>query len=608
MSRLSSCGEVRRWFISLGMALAFLFAPAPARGQEQRQVLALYGGSRDTYIALLADRELPRLLAQGQQERLDYYSEFIDRSRSSSAAYLDAFEEYLRLKYRGHRFEVVIAMDHIALGFVEQNRAGLFAETPIVFFSSRPVPQRPANATGVIALLNFRDTLTLATTLQPEVRQVFVVNGTDKTYEERAREQFQAFESRLSFIYLSGLPARDLEARLAALPAGSIVYYLFMARDGAGDNFNALDYLERVASTANAPTYSWAGSAMGRGIVGGSLRDLDAQLAALSSLAVRVIRGAPAESLPVQELDLNVPQVDARQLRRWRISDAHVPAGTLVKFREASVWDRYRGYIISALALFLVQSISIAALLLQRARRRRAEAQVLDGQAQLQASYARIRDLSRRLLEAQESERGRIARELHDDISQQMALLQIDLELLGRAVPREADGLAVETLHRARDISKSVHDLSHRLHPAKLRLIGLVAALQGLEREMSQPGVSITFAHENVPASLPLDLTISLFRVAQEALQNALKHGGARHVALVLSGGPERLALTITDDGAGFEVKTAWGRGIGLISMGERVDAIGGTLNVQSAPGQGTRLDIRVPLPAPDTGSRAESA
>ena len=116
---------------------------------------------------------------------------------------------------------------------------------------------------------------------------------------------------------------------------------------------------------------------------------------------------------------------------------------------------------------------------------------------ELRNSYERIRDLGARLLNAQESERARIARELHDDISQQMALLQIDLELLGGTAQGDAVAMADDAVNRAQDIARSVHELSHRLHPAKLRLIGLVSALQGLQREMSQSGAVITFTHDN---------------------------------------------------------------------------------------------------------------
>jgi signal transduction histidine kinase len=273
-----------------------------------------------------------------------------------------------------------------------------------------------------------------------------------------------------------------------------------------------------------------------------------------------------------------------------------VPAGVLVRFREPSAWDRYRFYILAAIAILLAQTALIAGLLVQRARRRRAEEQLRSHQAELLASHERIHDLGGRLLSAQETERARIARELHDDIGQQMAVLEIDLDLLGRTVHGGAAGLAGEVLNRAQSVGRSVHDLSHRLHPAKLRLVGLVASLHGLQREMSSSDIAITFTHDNIPATLPPDLTVCVFRVVQEALQNALKYSRARRVSVNMSGGANELVLTIADDGQGFDVPSAWGKGLGLISMTERLEAIGGTLEIRSQPGAGTRLELRVPF------------
>ena len=188
-----------------------------------------------------------------------------------------------------------------------------------------------------------------------------------------------------------------------------------------------------------------------------------------------------------------------------------------------------------------------------------------------------------------------------------MALLSIDLELLSAAVPPDSEALAGEALNRAQHIARSVHDLSHRLHPAKLRLIGLVAALQALQREMSRSEPAIAFTHDNVPAHLPPDMTVSLFRIVQEALQNAVKYSKARVVRVHLDGGSNRLGLTVSDDGVGFDVDAVWGKGLGLLSISERVEALGGTLDIRSAPGAGTSLTIRVPL-ARESSAEAAAA
>jgi signal transduction histidine kinase len=475
----------------------------------------------------------------------------------------------------------------------------LFPDASIVFFSNRPPAKRPPNSTGLTADLDLRRSIGLARALQPDLRHVFVVLGADIArgqLDVLAHEQFTSLEPGLQFTYLSGLTTSDLEAHLASLPAHSIVYYLVVDRDGANQNFHPIEYLDRVTAVSNAPVYCWVDSAMGHGVVGGSMKDQVAQIRAIGELSLQVLHGQRADSIPIAKVDLNVNQVDWLQLRRWGISEARVPVGTLVRFREPSAWDRYKFYILIALAVLLAQSVLIVGLLVQRTRRRQAEEQVRGSQAELRTSYDRIRDLGARLLDAQETERGRIARELHDDISQQMALLEIDLELLGRSAGVAGETLVHEVLDRARDVGRSVHELSHRLHPAKLRLIGLVPALHGLQREMSQSNAAITFAHDDVPPALSPDLTLCLFRVVQEALQNALKYGKADNISVLLRGEPSQLVLTVTDDGIGFDVAAVWGKGLGLISMQERVEAMGGTCEIHSQPGSGTRLEVITPL------------
>ncbi len=591
----------RRFRFVLQLWLPLLFALGPvgaAWAQSQKQVLVVYSTRRDAQIVAIGERELPRILEQGLGD-VDYYSEYIDQARFPDSAYQAGFREFLRLKYKNVRFDAVITVQDVALDLVRGARHELFPGTPIVFFATAPVGDHIENATGLVTALNFSDTLPLIAELQPEVHHIFVVSGAapaDREYERLARQQLRPHESRFAVTYLNGLSTSELESRVSRLPANSAIYYLLVNRNGDGEIVHPLDYLTRLAELAQSPIYCWVDSAMGRGIVGGSLKDQTAQLDAVGRLALRVLSGESADSIPVSSPNLNVREVDWRQLRRWGISESRVPRDTRVLFKEPSVWDRYKVYILGAGTVLLAQTFLIAGLLVQRRRRRQAEELVRGSQEALRTSYDRIRDLGSRLLHAQDTERAYIARELHDDISQQIALLSIDLELLSGAVPPDTEGLAGEALDRVHGIARSVHDLSHRLHPAKLRLIGLVAAIQALHRELPQSGPTITFTHEHVPSSLPTDLTVALFRIVQEALQNAIKHSRARTIRIDLRGGSDDLALTFSDDGVGFDVDEAWGKGLGLMSISERTEAIGGTIDIQSRSGGGTSITIVVPL------------
>lgn len=592
--------------LGLMLTLGLLAGTGTAWAQtDQKAVLVLYSTRRDAQVVIIGERDLPRALEAGLGHSVDYYSEYIDRARFPDPEYQAAFREFLMRKYHGQHIDVIIAMQDTALQFLGANHNDLFPGTPVIFLTGTPSATRIQNSTGITSGLNLKETVSLASRLQPDLHNVFVVTGggaDDKTYEMVARSQFQSFEPRLAFTYLTGLATTDLLARLESLPPHSMVYYLIVDQDGAGEFFHPLEYLDLIVSKSNAPVYSWVDSAMDHGVLGGSLKDQSAQMATLAGLADRVLKGESADAIPLAAPDLNVPEVSARALARWHISESLVPDGTIVKFRDSSVWDRYRGYILAAATILVAQVALIAGLLVQRSRRRRAEQEVRGKQAELLTSYKRIRDLGGRLLNAQETERARIARELHDDIGQQIALLAIDLELLENA---RHDRLTTEALNRVQDVASSVHDLSHRLHPAKLRLIGLVPALTGLQHDPAHRGIPTTFTHENVPATLPPDVTLCLFRIVQEALQNAAKYSGARFVTVNLTGSSSGLLLTIADDGVGFEVDTAWGKGLGLISMTERVEAIGGTMKVESKPGAGTRISLTVPLPPAESAAQA---
>jgi PAS domain S-box-containing protein len=210
-----------------------------------------------------------------------------------------------------------------------------------------------------------------------------------------------------------------------------------------------------------------------------------------------------------------------------------------------------------------------------------------------------ISSMGRRLIVAQEEERTRIARELHDDIGQRLALLSIELETLQRTSnQREFPGRIYQILKQTSEIASEIQAISHRLHSSKLEYLGLAAAARGYCAELSeQQDVRIDFLDEGVPRSLPHEIEMSLFRVLQEALRNAVKHGRVRQVKVELRAKGNDVHLTVLDSGVGFDPATALhGKGLGLVSMQERVRLVHGELTIDSAPNSGTSIHARVPL------------
>ncbi len=214
-----------------------------------------------------------------------------------------------------------------------------------------------------------------------------------------------------------------------------------------------------------------------------------------------------------------------------------------------------------------------------------------------------LEKVGRRLIAAQEAESARIARELHDDFSQRLALQGIGLARLLKNLPEsevEVRGKIQELLKRNQEISIDMHTLSHQLHSSKLEHVGLVSALTGLCEELSSKfKIHVEFSECGVPSDIPKDVALCLFRITQEAVSNMAKHSKVTQAQVKCSGTNNEIRLRIVDAGVGFDPAVrSTSAGIGLVSMRERLRLVGGTLSVQSEPMRGTEILAAVPLSA----------
>jgi two-component system CheB/CheR fusion protein len=221
----------------------------------------------------------------------------------------------------------------------------------------------------------------------------------------------------------------------------------------------------------------------------------------------------------------------------------------------------------------------------------------------LRESAARLRALSEGLLTAQEDERKRLARELHDDLNQRLAMLSVGVAELEAGLPDSALSikdhlLALET--SLAEVSEELRRAAYQLHPSVLEHLGLAAALEAHCEEVSKQGpVKIQFRHREMPKQIPEAVALCLYRVAQEALRNVIKHSGANRATVELTGNEKEVVLRITDKGRGFNLDEAGKRGgLGLVSMEERVRIVNGSLSIRAKAGDGTRVMIRIPLKA----------
>lgn len=579
-------------------ALVTLFGGAHASAQpEHKRALLIYDEDKTLPGLSVLDQALRSSLS-ADDASIEFFTESMNLSQFNDEHYEQVLAQHYANKYRARKPDLIIAVIGPALGFLLRHGDRIFPGVPIVFCGADAADIEgvtiPAHVTGILVRRVFAPTLDVVLQLQPETRQVFVVGGTstfDRHLQAQARREFRASEQRVSIEYLTELSMDDLLATVSRLPAQSAILYVTLFRDGAGRAHVPHEVVSRLSSVANAPVFIFVDQYLGRGAVGGHLYSLERHGKSAAEVGRRVLRGESPATIPVQELTSTANMFDARVLTQWNLDERRLPPDSIVLFREPGLWDRYRLQIIGGVALLVAQTALIGGLLLQRARRRRTE-------AELRASYQQIRNLGGRLLRAQETERAHLARELHDDISQQMAVLEVELRVLmnrrGSESLRDPESLLAETSARVATVTRSLRDLSHRLHPAHLRLLGLTVALERLQRELSTNDVAIAFTHEGVPKVLSPDVMVCLYRVAQEAVSNAVKHGCAGRVSVHLRGSPDRITMMVADNGVGFDVRAAH-QGLGLISMRERVEQIGGSLQVSSEPGRGARLEVEVP-------------
>ncbi len=309
-----------------------------------------------------------------------------------------------------------------------------------------------------------------------------------------------------------------------------------------------------------------------------------------------------------------VPAADECLLVPFHICGIAVGTIWAILHNERRVFDAEDDRVMASLGKFASSAyqalVSIEDLKTHMAEREKAEAelreltdslevQVRARTKELQRSGEALAVMTRKLIESQEQERARIGRELHDDINQRLALFAVELDRW-KQHPPPAGQLNEQIRHaqeRINQIARDVQGLSHRLHSSKLEYLGLSTAANSFCKEMSeQSKVEVQFNHGGIPRDLPKEVALCLFRVLQEALQNAVKHSGVRSFRVDLRGTEESIELTVADRGIGFEEHEAFTRhGLGLISMRERLQLVHGEVSVKSRPGAGTTIYARVP-------------
>lgn len=729
-------GALRRTLVTgLVLGTVLLPSPGPAVGQvlpdaghgpPRKAVLVLYATRRGGVVEAVSDPVLRRILGEGLGGSVDYYAESFDILRADDRRYREALGDFLGQKYQNQPFDLFIAVGEPSLRFLSSFRGTMAAgATPLVFAAATRT-NAPTNATGIIVAPHFGATLQGALALHPDTTTVTVISGAspfDQGYESEARAEFKALEGRVTFKYLSGLPIADVLNEVRQIPPHGIVFLTTFAQDRDGQAFTTLDITDRLSKASTAPLYSWVNVNLGHGVVGGRMASQEILITRVADLALRVLKGERADSIPVSDVDWTTTQFDWEQLRRWGIDEARLPLGSEILFRPETTWKQYGNYLVAGGVVLLLQAGFIVALLVQRAGRRKAEIALRASEAQfrlmadtapvliwragpdkgnnfcnrpwldftgrtleqelglgwlagvhpddVQASMEKFtaafdarqpfriefrlrrvdgeyrwlmsagvpryddqgrfagyvgssvdvtdyrqamegfsesqrqqQHLAGKLIDAQERERTRIARELHDDINQQLAGLAIFQSGIRRRADMPAGGLGLAAdlrflQERTASVVESIRNISHGLHPVMIEHAGLVAALSAYCRELERNmRFAIRFDAEGDCDALDPAARLCLYRVTQEALRNVVTHAEANHVSVHLRCDGDAAEVSIVDDGQGFDERAARRQadGLGLISIQERARLAGGTMCVVTEIGKGSKIKVRIPL------------
>ncbi len=374
------------------LALSGLAAGPAASDSRPRAVLVLFSLRSTAAAVAPLETALRATLEKNFPGPVEFHVEYLDLPDASDVPYGKRLTELLREKYSRRPIDLVVAARSEALNYLLQNRETLFPGVPLVFtdVSRQELRNIPPDATGAFLAIEGQKTVDVALDLHPEARRMVIVGGaspSDRSTEPFARRLIQKRTPGLEVVSLVGQPLERQLTELAQLPEKSVVLFTSYRADTEGRSTIAREVLRRLALVSNAPIYGASETFLGHGIVGGDLIRYELLGERAGELAARVLKGEAASAIAPIERPASRLMFDWRQLRRWKIDEGRLPAGSIVLFREKTLWSEYRWHILAVLVLILIETAVIGALLRARRSRRRAE-------ADLRAAEARYRTVA----------------------------------------------------------------------------------------------------------------------------------------------------------------------------------------------------------------------
>jgi signal transduction histidine kinase len=596
--------------LGYAICVTLLFAALTAAQPAVRSVLLLHsfdaGYAPDIAFTQAMRKELTRQFS----EPLDFFEVSVRPTPSAGDLQEEAVTDYVRSSLAGKRLDLVVTVSAPAALFARKYREQLFPDTPVLLagVDQRWIQHEVLSAKEAAVPIAIDPTRVIEDILRlrPETTNLVLVLGVSR-FEQGWRDEFvrefQHFADRLTFTWFNTLSFAEMLQRSTTLPVNSAILYSVLSVDAKGFSHSEDRVLTQLHDAATAPLFGLFSHQLGTGVVGGPILSIEDVARDTAGVGVRLLSGDSAATIKTSTQLAQRPMYDWRELQRWGISESRLPAGSTILFRQPTVWDQYRSYIVGVVAFVALQTVLIARLVVQHARRRRTEMALRKSEQQYRATAKQNEDLAGRLITAQDAERTRIARDLHDDVSQQLAGVSIAVSGIKRRLGDYEIGPEMQTeladlQQQTLGLARNVRNLSHDLHPTVLQHLGLAKGLTSYCGELERAyGLAVRCHAEGDFGSISPEAALCVYRIAQESLRNVIAHAGATRADVQLVRKDDYVEITVADDGHGFERDNPakGGKGLGLVSITERAKLAGGTLWIVTGDREGTRVQARIP-------------
>jgi PAS domain S-box-containing protein len=371
--------------------MAFLGLKNAAADEPKRVLLVhSFGSAAPPFTVESTAFETELVGKMGGRVDLDEVS--LDMARYPDRDMQEAIVDYLQKRQAKWQPDLVVPIGSPAAIFVATYRDRLFPETPILYASADrrllPPGALDKNAAYVGQIYEIPGFLEDMLKIAPATKNIVVIVGAtplERLWQGVFQKAAEPFAGRINFTYFSDLSFKQMQERVSTLPPDSYIFFLLLLRDAGGVTLNGDEALQRLHAVARAPINGIFDHQLGLGIVGGRLYQSERVGKAAAQIAIRILRGEPASSFPPTMIERLPPRYDWRELQRWKIDEKLLPTGSTVLFREPTVWDRYRAWIIAGISVFLLQALLITGLLVNLVRRRRAEISLGESEKRFQS-------------------------------------------------------------------------------------------------------------------------------------------------------------------------------------------------------------------------------